>query len=96
MRIPGTSETNAFQIVLGVALLSAIAVIAGAAVTPLYGIAVFGAGALAALLSKDPEQHDSGFYWSSSLADPRLAPGRGRGGAARRAARRRRSPAWSA
>lgn len=58
MRIPGTTEPKAFKITLGVALLSGFAVIAGAAVTPLYGIAVFGVGALAGaafeFFAKDP------------------------------------------
>lgn len=60
MRIPGKSEGNAFDIVLGAAMLSGIAVLAGVAVTPLYGILVFAAGALGAvlfeLLSPDPQR----------------------------------------
>jgi GABA permease len=58
MRIPGSSESSAFKIAIAFALLCGVAIIAGVAVTPLYGIAVFGVGVLAAVafevLSKDP------------------------------------------
>lgn len=60
MRIPGGSESSAFSIAIAVALLGATAAIAAVAVTPLYGLAVLGAGALAALafelLSTDPDR----------------------------------------
>jgi hypothetical protein len=60
MRIPGRSERSAFQVALAFALASVVSVVAGDAVTPLYGIAVFGVCALAAvgfeLLSGNPDR----------------------------------------
>ena len=60
MRIPGSSETKAFHLAIGVALLSGVAILAGVVLTSLYGIAVFGVGLLVALavelFSKDPER----------------------------------------
>jgi hypothetical protein len=59
LRVPGKSEASAFHIALAVGLLAATAVIAAVAVTPLYGLAVLGAGAIAAtayeLLGRDPD-----------------------------------------
>lgn len=59
MRIPAKTESKAFELTLGVVLLTGFAVIAGIAVTPLYGAAVFGVGVLAAvafeLFAGDPE-----------------------------------------
>lgn len=50
MRLPVRSETDAFRIAVGVALLTAIAVAVGAAAAPLYGVAVFAGGVLGGFL----------------------------------------------
>jgi GABA permease len=60
MRVPASSERKAFHLAVGFALLTGISVLAGLAVTPLYGITVFGVGLLAAvsvdLFLKDPDK----------------------------------------
>jgi hypothetical protein len=60
MRIPGESESSAFAIAIAVALLGAVAAISAVVVTPLYGLAVLGVGAVAALafelMSTDPDR----------------------------------------